>query len=291
MKFDVKNINIRDPFILVDDEKYYLYGSCNLANRQEGKKQCGFSSFVSDDLVTFEGPFHAFDGGNGFWGEKDYWAPEVHKVGEYYYMFATFFSETERRRCQILRSSNPLTGFEPYSEPITPKGWMCLDATLFYFKGKPYTVFCREWLEVHNGEMWISELSSDLKKTVGESKKLFSAMDAKWVKPIDAEGKNAITDGPFLYTLKSGKIIMLWSSFSNDYAVSYAINDGEDITTGWRVTHDTIFSKDGGHAMIFERDGEPYIAFHAPNNPEGEERAVFKRIIDNGEGIVIAENE
>ena len=286
MKIDAKDLEIRDPFILVDDGKYYLYGSSNKANEIDGTEQMGFASFVSEDLITFDGPYHAFDGVD-FWGEKHYWAPEVYKVGEYYYMFATFYAESEGRRCQILRSDNPLTGFVPYSNPITPKGWMCLDATLFFFNGKPYTVFCREWLEVHNGEMWISELSSDLKCAVGEPKKLFSAMDAKWVKPIDSEGKNAITDGPFLYTLKSGKIIMLWSSFKGDYAFSYAINDGEDITSGWKVTHDTLFDKDGGHAMIFEKDGKPFVVFHTPNLPYQSERIKIMKVIDDGEGITL----
>ncbi len=133
MKFDKDKLRIRDPYILAEDGKYYMYGTNNMANSAayggDGKTP-GFSSFVSDDLVTFDGPYHAFDRPDGFWGEKAYWAPEVHKVDGAYYMFATFFSEKDGRRCQILRSDNPLTGFTVWSEPITPEGWWCLDGTL-----------------------------------------------------------------------------------------------------------------------------------------------------------------
>ena len=83
------------------------------------------------------------------------------------------------------------------SEPFTPEGWWCLDATLFFHEGKPYSVFCHEWLQVKNGEMWITELSSDLKKAVGEPKLIFKAADAPWSKSW-GDG-NCITDGPFVH--------------------------------------------------------------------------------------------
>lgn len=102
MKIKREDLHIRDPFILADGGKFYMYGTCNMANALEAKDKepnQGFSSFVSLDLETFDGPYHAFDRFEGFWGEKSYWAPEVYKLKDGYYMFATFFSEKDGRRC------------------------------------------------------------------------------------------------------------------------------------------------------------------------------------------------
>ena len=53
MKFDKDKLRIRDPYILAEDGKYYMYGTNNMANSAayggDGKTP-GFSSFVSDDL-------------------------------------------------------------------------------------------------------------------------------------------------------------------------------------------------------------------------------------------------
>ena len=268
MKIKKQDLHIRDPFVLADGGRFYMYGTCNMANSAEcggDGKTPGFSSFVSDDLETFEGPFHAFDGGNGFWGEQSYWAPEVYNVGGAYYMFATFFSDEEGRRCQILKSDNPLTGFKPWSQPITPAGWWCLDATLFFHEGKPYSVYCHEWLQVKNGEMWITELSPDLKSAVGEPKMIFKALDAPWVKSWD--GGNAVTDGPFIHRNADGRLVMMWSSFSDKgYTMGMAVNDGKDVTSGWVQLDKPLYADDGGHGMIFENDGRLFISIHAPNS-------------------------
>lgn len=285
MKIKREDLHIRDPFILADGGKFYMYGTCNMANALEAKDKepnQGFSSFVSLDLETFDGPYHAFDRFEGFWGEKSYWAPEVYKLKDGYYMFATFFSEKDGRRCQILKSDNPLTGFTPWSEPFTPEGWWCLDATLFFHEGKPYSVFCHEWLQVKNGEMWITELSSDLKKAVGEPKLIFKAADAPWSKSW-GDG-NCITDGPFVHKNKNGKLVMMWSSGgAKGYTMGMAVNDGKDVFSGWTQLSKPLYAEDGGHGMIFEKDGKLFISIHAPNSVA--ERPHFIEIRETEDGL------
>ena len=70
------DINIRDPFVLVKDGKYYMYGSrgetvWGLAD--------GFDVYVSKDLEEFDGPYEVFRRPEGFWADRHYWAPEVHE--------------------------------------------------------------------------------------------------------------------------------------------------------------------------------------------------------------------
>ena len=266
-----------------------MYGTNNMANSAayggDGKTP-GFSSFVSDDLVTFDGPYHAFDRPDGFWGEKAYWAPEVHKVDGVYYMFATFFSEKDGRRCQILRSDNPLTGFTVWSEPITPEGWWCLDGTLVQSGGKFYCIFCHEWLQVHDGEMWITELTPDLKAAKGEPKLLFRASEAPWKNARNDSG-NYVTDGPFVHKNKNGALVMLWSSFgSGGYTQGMLRHEGDDVTTGWSQIAEPLYSGDGGHGMVFEKDGKPYLTLHAPNSEN--EHAHFIELRETADALEIA---
>ena len=77
----LNEINLRDPFILADNGKYYLYGTGGSKNFGEN---FGFSVFVSEDLVHWSEPKTVFEKTPDFWGTKNYWAPEVHKYhGKY----------------------------------------------------------------------------------------------------------------------------------------------------------------------------------------------------------------
>lgn len=280
MKIDAKDHRIRDPFILKNGGKYYLYGTDNMANLLErdvaGEKnepRFGFSSYVSDDLITFEGPFHAFDYYEGYDGDKQFWAPEVYALGGKFFMLATFFSTKDNRRfCRFLVSDDPLTGFKPYSEQLTPPDWYSLDGTLFFFRGEPYMFFCHEWLQVHNGEVHAVKLSPDLKQAVGEPKLIFRAFDAKWVTP----GTDAVTDAPFVWQLPSGKLVMLWSGFgANGYTVAMLGNDGEDIINGWHMFDKPLFEGNGGHAMLFRDGGRTLMALHVTNIVPDERLKIF----------------
>jgi hypothetical protein len=51
--------------------------------------------------------------------------------------------------------------------------------------GKPYMVFCHEWLQNGNGTMEKIELKPDLSGTIGESTLLFRAKDSPWSRETD----------------------------------------------------------------------------------------------------------
>jgi GH43 family beta-xylosidase len=172
-----EDIRIRDPFVLVDEktQKYYLYGTTNLTEGYNTERR--FCVYVSDDLETFSDAITVFDG-KDFWGEYDYWAPEVFCYNGKYYMFATFKATGRSRGTQVLVSDTPDGTFKPLTDkPLTPENWECLDGTLYFEDGKPYMVFCREWMEVKDGQMYMVELSSDLTTPVSEPKLLFSASE------------------------------------------------------------------------------------------------------------------
>ncbi len=271
-----EEIRIRDPFVLPDKAAglYYLYGTTALREGVDAGDT--FSAYTSRDLETFDGPFTVFDGGKiGFWSDRDFWAPEVHKYEGRYYLLGSFKAEGRRRATQILVADTPLGPFAPLTDsPITPPDWECLDGTLWVEDGTPYLVFCHEWVQTENGEMCALPLTRDLKAPAGPVVLLFKASDDPAVDSFAAGEKKhcRITDGPFLFR-EEGKLKMIWSSMAGGkYAVLEASADR--LTGKW--THGgSRFAFDGGHAMLFEDfGGVRRISLHHPNTPP-EERAVF----------------
>ena len=274
-------IHIRDPFILAEKGKYYLYGSTD-PNIWAGKCK-GFSAYVSEDLENFSGPYEVFKRPADFWSEEHFWAPEVHYYRGKYYLFASFRSQGEGRRCQILRAENPLGPFSPFAPPFTPAEWDCLDATLYVEDGVPYAIFCHEWTQIRDGTIELVRLKENLSGVDGQPVTLFRASDAPWTRPTKYNDEifGYITDGPFMYRLKNGKLVMIWSSCtdSGKYAVGMSISEGS-VKGPYRHVNDLLFSENGGHACLFRCfNGELMISLHMPNIV-GKERPHFFKVAE-----------
>lgn len=279
------DIHMRDPFVLTDknEKKYYLYGTLG-ENVWEGPA-IGFDVYVSSDLQEWTGPIPAFRPEPDFWADHHFWAPEVYRLGGCYYMFASFKAEGRCRGTGILTAESPEGPFHAMGLPLTPPDWECLDGTLFVDEtGAPWMVFCREWLQVKDGEMYAIRLREDLTGTVGEPVLLFRASEAPWTKGFGDSGENYVTDGPFLHRLPSCELIMLWSSHGElGYALGIARSESGQIAGPW--THDPLplFAKDGGHGMLFQTfSGQSMLTIHAPNDVPNERPALFLVMEDGG---------
>lgn len=261
-------INIRDPFILPYEGKYYLYGS--RGSEVWGDNATGLDVYVSDDLENWSEPKEVFTRTPDFWADRHYWAPEVYAYKGAFYMFASFKSADCCRGTMVLKADAPDGKFEVHSEgTITPPDWEALDGTLCIAKnGKPYMIFCHEWVQITEGTVCAVEMSEDLKRAVGEPFVLFTASDASWIK----SGDNGIyvTDGPFPYRCEDGTLLLLWSSMGDEgYTEAIAISDNGDIDGNWVQRDELLFKKDGGHGMIFrDFDNRLLLLLHSPNkNP------------------------
>ena len=261
-----EEINIRDPFVLVHEGKYYLYGT---RGAECWGKGTGLDVYVSTDLEEFDGPFVCFAPPADFWSDMNYWAPEVHKYEGSFYMFASFKAEGVCRGTQILKADSPLGPFVPHSDgPVTPRDWECLDGTLYIETAednKPYMIFCHEWVQVKDGQICAVELTRDLKRAVGEPKLLFRASEAPWIKTI-RDGAY-VTDGPFVYRNDDGRITMLWSSFGEEgYTLALAHSESNTVHGPWKQEPELLFSKNGGHGMLFKSiEGKLMVSLHSPN--------------------------
>ncbi len=269
-------INIRDPFVLFDGGKYYLYGTRGPTCWGPAD---GFDVYCSESLEDWEGPVECFHNDGTFWADRNYWAPEVHRWRGKYYMFASFKNPSVHRGTAILCADSPMGPFYPHSQGcITPGEWECLDGT-FYVSGDgtPYMVFCHEWVQAGDGEVCAVRLSEDLKRAEGEPWVLFHASDAPWCREMRHSSgvKGYVTDGPFLYRTADGTLLCLWASFSESgYTQAVAVSDNGEIDGRFRQA-DPLFWEDGGHGMVFKGPaGQLYLALHSPNE-HLKERPVF----------------
>ena len=299
----LKDIYIRDPYIMPVEKEgvYYMYASS--PTQENGQTYGGMVAWKSRDLKTMEGPGRVFDVPRDNWITGTVWAPEVHKYKGKYYLFATLNSDIAwkapqeghpvftHRATQIFWSNKPEGPFLPFENkhPHTPLGEMCLDGTLWVENGTPYMIYCHEWVEMIDGTMEMVELKKDLSATVGQPMRLFCASAAEWStgSPRKDGSRTYVTDGCYLYRTKTGKLLMIWSSFMNgEYAVGIAESTTGKVIGPWRQQAQPLFEKNGGHGMIFKTfDGRLCVVLHAPNSPGGAERAHIFEIEDLGDTL------
>ena len=261
-----KDINIRDPFVLVDHGRYYLYGTRGPTCWGPAD---GFDVYTGTDLEHWEGPTVCFQREDGFFADRNFWAPEVHVWQGRYYMFASFKSDSIRRGTAILCADSPMGPFRLLSDgPVTPPDWECLDGTFYVEDGTPYLVFCHEWVQVGDGEVWAMPLTKDLRAPAGEPRLLFRASEAKWPKLIHhSSGQDGyVTDGPFIWKAKDGRLLCLWSSLAESgYTQALAVSDTGRIDSHFSQLP-PLFERDGGHGMLFKtKENRLTLTLHSPN--------------------------
>ena len=274
MKLD--EIRIRDPFILCDGGKYYLYGTTRLEEEGGEPVPMGFDVYESSDLENFSGPYPVFEPEEGFFGIKDFWAPEVHYYRGEYYMFATFKGKSGLHGVGILKADNPNGPFTPHSEmPITPPDMAALDGTLYIEDGVPYMVFCHEWSQIIDGAMCYARLSDDLTRLVGEPVTMFTASANPFGRPskMRSGADGYITDGPFMHRTKGGELLMLWSMRGERGYMECVYRSDNGKLDGSFSPVSVLYPDDGGHGMTFtDNGGASKFILHTPNT-RGLERA------------------
>lgn len=274
------DINIRDPFVLVDDGTYYMYGT-RAANF--GCKVAGFDCYTSKDLIEWSDPIQVFDSEANGMNKHVNWAPEVHKYNGAYYMFASFTQVNGLRGTFCLKADNPLGPFVLHSEgALTPHRWECIDGTLYIENGTPYLMFCHEHTQIMDGGMCYIELSDDLKTSVGEPVTIFKATDPYYIKR-KVPFKHYVTDGPFMLHSKDGTLFMIWSTSLYKQYAECIVRFNEGTIKGSFEHLEPLIDNDGGHGMIFESlDGKLMFTYHTPNQTDYE-RPEFVELNDCGD--------
>ncbi len=273
------SIRLSDPAILADSAShtYYMTGTSGLMWR-------------STDLKLWDGPFRVteFDSDSWMGAHPMIWASELHRNpgDNYYYYFATFTNSAvkidtvrgnviERRASQVLRADNPMGPYRAFGDSTyLPADRPTLDGTFWRdTDGKPYMVFCGEWLQNWNGTMEKIELKPDLSGTVGEPQVLFRASDSPWSREKDDKGNvtwNKVTDGPWLFRTGTGRLGMLWTSWVfGDYTQGVAYSESGTLDGPWIQEPEPITPPNFGHSMLFQRfDGQWMMSVHSHAHDE-----------------------
>ena len=268
------SIRLSDPAILADSAShtYYMTGTSGLLWR-------------SSDLKLWDGPFRVteFDADSWMGPRPMIWAAELHRNpgDNYYYYFATFTNRAvridsvrgnviERRASQVLRADNPMGPYRAFGDSTyLPADRPTLDGTFWRDSdGKPYMVFCGEWLKDWNGTIEKIELKPDLSGTVGEPKVLFRASDSPWSREKDDKGNvkwNKVTDGPWLFRTGTGRLGMLWTSWVfGDYTQGVAYSESGTLDGPWIQDPQPVTPPNFGHSMLFQRfDGQWMMSVHS----------------------------
>ncbi len=285
-------VNIRDPYVLVHEGKYYMYGT-----RSEtcwGPAH-GFDCYISDDLENWEGPVEIFHRPDGFFADREYWAPECIFYKGAFYLITTLGGENRKKGVYALWSDSPTGPFQVYSECLTPADWTCIDGTVHFEDGVPYLIFSHSFEDTPNGDMCIIKLSEDMKKAEGDAAFLFSAGEAIWAKPVPfakaefgMDGDVYFTDGPCVIDIGDSKLYMTWSSWGNcGYAVGTAVSESGKVRGPWKQIDSPIYPENGGHGMMFiDLNGKMKFTLHFPND-KYQERPVFMDAVAGENGFTL----
>ena len=277
-------IAIRDPFVVVENDKYYLIGT---RNANFGQNTNGFDVYVGTDLEHWSRPIEVFNSDKFGLNKGANWAPEIHKYKDKYYIFATFEQPNGFRGTYSLVSNSILGPFEPCSEKaLTPDEWWSLDGTLFVDDNDvPYLIFCHEHVQIMNGTVCYIQLNEDLSAAVSEPKLMFYGSDANGA--VGNEDGRYVTDGPFMYRGDKDRLYMIWSTIVNgQYYQCLAYSDNGKIDGNWIQT-EPIFKSDGGHGMLFrDLGGRLMLTLHCPNI-QPLERPAFFELSDDGSSLKI----
>ena len=239
--------------------------------------------YTSKDLLNWYGPTLIYEAPKDVWGDipvVGIWAPELHAYKGKYYLFLTFdthnnFPEQWRdwlprvtRGSQVLVSDSITGSFKTFfNHSTTPVDMMTLDGTLWVEDGAPYMVFSNEWVQITNGSICYIKLKEDLSEAIAEPVRLFHADEAAWSRG-DVKFGNRVTDGPYLYKGKTGKLYMLWTSGGPEgMATGIAISESGKIAGPWLQQAESVYNADGGHAMLFKTfEGKLMMILHSPYN-------------------------
>lgn len=278
----LSDIRVRDPFFVRTPEGYWLVLS---HDKEADASYEGVDGCFSSDGVHWSEPKPLLQLPNE---ENVYWAPEVHPWKGAWYLFVTVtgvipgcqvdtpIGHEMIRATRIFRSEKPEGPYQPWSNgPIAPMDRLTLDGTLYVsLEGKPYMVYCHEWLQMVDGTVEAIPLTDGLKQADGEPMHLFKASDAPWcigqwvdeACGIDFHCVTRVTDGSFLFRDTSGALCMLWSTGNGRYQTGLARSASGKLEGPWEHATEPIYTEDGGHPMLFQnRQGEWLMALHAPN--------------------------
>ena len=251
-------VTLADPFILLDGDTYYAYGTGD---------PDGIAVWTSTDLQEWtRQPQLALHKSNTT-EEQWFWAPEVYYKNGQYYMY---YSANEH--LYVATASSPLGPFRQVGGHMMQNiigDEKCIDSSVFFDEdGTAYCFFVRF---TDGNCIWMCQLANDLVTPIEGTLSKCINVSQPWENLL-----GRVNEGPFI--LKHGGIYYLTYSGndyrSQDYAVGYAMTRTLHPVTGaaptWsKYTGNPILRRvedlvgTGHHSFFTDKQGRLRIVFHA----------------------------
>ena len=251
-----------DPTIFLDDDgTYYLYGTGS-------NSDFGFYVYQSTDLNAWQGPV---GNSNGFcltgvtsFGTTGFWAPQVFKKGDTYYMFYT-----ANEQIAVAKSTSPKGPFAQNDKQAIATPGKAIDPFVFFDNdGKAYLYHVR--LQDGN-RIFVAEMTDDLMGIKEETAKECIHVTEQWENTANASW--GVTEGPTVLHI-GDTYYMFYSAndFRNiDYAVGIATSSSP--YGPWQKSSTSVINRANigyygtGHGDIFkDAKGVWNYVFHTHNS-------------------------
>ena len=294
------SIFIADPFVLNYEGTYYLYGT---------SARDGFKYWTSEDLVEWTLGGYAFKKDENTWGINSFWAPEVIRYKNKFYLIYSSYGKTmfdKGLRLCIAESNHPYGPFKDLYAPLFDFGFSCIDGHIFIDDDqKPYLFYemvgsvGKFW--ENNGYLWGNifgvELSEDLSKPLSEPVLcLYPNQEWEGLTSMSArsnEGMTVFKRNDTYYMTYSGN-----QYTDPNYGVGYA-TASKPLGMWTKYANNPILKNDiankvsgpGHNCIIKSPDGKEYImVYHSHANiskPEGERVLNIDRMYFQPDGSIV----
>ncbi len=258
-------VEVADPFIFREGDTYYLYGT---------EARDGLFVWTSPDLVHWTHRGHAFKRMDDTWSRNSFWAPELFKDRDKYYLHFTALGAKQRdrrqRRVVLAEGDSPLGPFREIKAPwFDGVGRPVIDGHVFRDNDGRlylYTVRLDDPPKHKSFEIHVRKLDENLNPSTEATMCISPTLE--W------EG-NLVNEGPFV--LRCGDTYFLtWSAnpyWDRNYSVGIAtaqspLGPWTKSTAGPILKSSDHVSGPGHHSFIESPDGkELFIAYHVHRQP------------------------
>jgi len=285
-----------DPYVLYDDvsEKYYMYGT-------GGGAKNGFATYSSSDLVNWKYEGQVYYGNTAeTWGINAFWAPEVYKRGNQYYLFYSAQwkdnpnKELENFKIGVAVADKPTGPFKDLADrPIFDPGYPIIDANVYFAEdGSVYLYYSRccykhpvesevaQWAkkqgwfnEVEESWVYGVQLKPDFSGVIGEPQlllrppvKMGDAQAAWESRSVTAkEANRRWTEGSFIFKVADTYYMMYSANhFGGEYyAVGYATSK-HPLGPFKKAANNPVLEKNTERGGVVSGTGHNSVVF-APN--------------------------
>lgn len=293
--------SMADPGVFKDtDGTYYMYVTGT-----------GYPAFSSKDLVNWKYEKKVFSGSGKKWSTTGFWAPEVFKFNNKYYLtYSAAVDGSSPKRIGLAVSNLPLGPYADLSDQpffIQNETRGTIDSHFFIDEDNRiylyYTcVLDNEFFPGTNknrSEIWVVEVAQDLSTTIG-TPQMLTYPEQAW--EFNSSSNNYWNEG--VQVFKHNNIYYLMFSANcycnSDYGVGYATSyapmgpytkySGNPILTAKGVAG---VSGTGHNAVVMSPDGsEMFCIYHSHfdiNNPGGTRMINIDRMgFDNHNGLYVS---